>query len=103
MAGNHGDGFWEEFELDRVSDIAEYHTRIHPSFWAIYENTISASDTYAELDPREKEILADDFMDMFAYGGYSRADQDAWLAELGLYHDDFDWDTWYELYDSVHS
>lgn len=102
MPGNHDGGFWEDFELDRLSDTAAWMEQIDPRFWSIYENTVDASDTYNELSPEEKHILADDFMDMFVYGGYSRADQDAWLAELGLYHEDFDWDAWYELYDSVH-
>jgi hypothetical protein len=101
MPGNRGDGFWDDFEIDRLSEHAELSS-IDPRFWDMYENTVSASDTYAELSPEERSIIADDFMDMFVYGGYSRADQDAWLAELGLYHEDFDWDTWFELYDSVH-
>lgn len=102
MSRNRDDGFWDEFDIDHLSDTAANLDRIDPAFWGLYANTVSASDTYSELDSREKEILAEDFMDMFVYGGYSRADQEAWLAELGLYSDDFDWEAWFELYDSVH-
>lgn len=102
MAGP-GD-FWSQF----TDDEAEYgfdivYGGIPDNMQGIFRNTVIASDTYFLYSREDKQVIADDFAEYFYYGGSGiRPDQDAWLGQLGLSHDDFDWGGWAELYDTVH-
>lgn len=104
MAGNRGSGFWNEFFNDdeRSNDVEVIYGNMLPEFHDLYYSTVSESDTYAEMNDIEKLFMADEFMELFYYGGYSAADQETWLAELGLHMRDFDWDEYATLYDSLH-
>ncbi len=102
MAGP-GD-FWSQF----TDDSADYGPDIVygdiPEFMqGIFRNTVEGSDNYFLYSSEDKAVIAEDFMEYFYYGGSgTRPDQDVWLGQLGLGHDDFDWNSWGELYDTVH-
>jgi hypothetical protein len=103
MAGNSFFGFPEEFfENNSRSDGSEViYGDLHPDFHALYDAAVSQSDTYSEMNDAEKLIMADEFMELFYFGGVSRADQDEWLHILGLSHNDFDWEEYRAIYDSI--
>jgi hypothetical protein len=104
MAGNRGSGFWDNFlgsDDERSDEVTIIHGDILPEFYDIYDGTVRESDTYAEMNDLEKLVIAEEFMELFYYGGYSAADQEAWLALLGLYPHDFDWDEYASIYELV--
>ena len=100
MAGNSYFGFPEGFFNDS-EDSEVIYGDLHPDFHNLYENMVSHSDTYAEMNDLEKLFLADEFMEIFYYGGYSLADQREWLAILGLREEDFDWDEYRSIYENL--
>ena len=100
MAGNSFFGFPDDFFNDS-EDPEVIYGDMHSDFRNLYENMVTQSDTYAEMNDVEKLFLADEFMELFYYGGYSMADQKEWLAFLGLRSQDFDWDEYRAIYDSL--
>ena len=103
MAGP-GD-FWSQFsDFEDDDNLFEIdYTGIPDFLHGVYRNTVMASDSYFLYSPEDKRVIAEDFSEYFYYGGGGiRPDQDAWLSQLGLSHEDFDWGGWGELYDTVH-
>lgn len=102
MAGNSFFGFPKDFFNNPEDDTPEVlYGNMHPDFHHLYENMVTQSDTYAEMNDVEKMFLADEFMEIFYYGGYTMADQREWLAILGLRESDFDWDEYRTIYESI--
>jgi hypothetical protein len=103
MAGNRS-RFWDDFFEDdnERSDSPEViYGDMLEEFRELYYNTVIESPNYAEMDNREKEFLAEEFMELFYYGGYSAADQEAWIHMLGLRTDDFRWSEYATVYDAI--
>lgn len=104
MAGNRGSGFWNQFfdDDDVRSDTYVVYGDILPEFQDFYYNLVMESPNYEDMTAGEKLIMAEDFMEFFYYGGYTANDQEAWIHLLGLHHQDFDWDEYATIYDSLH-
>ena len=101
MAGKGFFDFPEEFFYENSRSPEIIYGNIHPEFYDLYASTIGDSDTYAEMNDVEKLFIADEFMELFWYGGYSQADQEAWLAVLGIGIHDFDWEEYKSVYESI--
>lgn len=100
-----GGSFWDQFGDDSADfDFHIEYGDIPEDMHGIYRNTVMQSDDYFLYPQEDREYLAETFYEYFVVGaGFgSRVDQDEWLAQLGMDHDDFRWDVWGELYDSVH-
>ena len=101
-----GPNFWDQFNDDEFNagystDII--YTGIPERFHGIFENTVMDSPTYFLYSDDDKQVIAEDFYEYFVYGGGGiRPDQDTWLGQLGLVHEQFEWNQWGELYDTVH-
>lgn len=97
-------GFWDQFTDDEANySLDVIYGDIPDSMQGIFRNTVLASDNYFLFSDADKEVIAEHFVEYFIDGGGGiRPDQDAWLADLGMDHDEFDWGGWAELYDSIH-
>lgn len=106
MAGNRGSGFWDSFfdDDDERSDSYVVFGSVPQDFQDFYYNLVMESPNYEDMTPREKLILADDFVDLFIRGGfgYTAGDQEAWIYLLGLRPSDFDWDEYASIYDHIY-
>lgn len=100
MPDNRGDEFWHQYDEDRSEGIV--YGNIPDEFHRVYEDFVTESPVYAGLDDYEKLIVADDWVDMFIMGGYSRDDMEAWFDVLGLDIDDLSDSEYASLYDSIY-
>jgi hypothetical protein len=102
VSPGRGDGFWDIFDSDDDGSDGIVYGNIPDEFHRVYEDIVSESPVYDSLSDEEKYILAEDWEEMFIYGGVTREDMVAWFEELDLDIESLTDTQYAELYDSIY-